>query len=107
MFDHVAPPSRLRSMRIVAPVPRLWLNVMAWVVLIGQVTAVFGAVRVSDGVPDTIVKLAAEVAKPDCPAPSRAVTRIRPCVVIGPGVAHVQLCAVPARPVQPATAVKL
>ena len=50
------------------------------------------------------MRLALDVAEPVCPAASRAVTRIRPCVVAGPGADHVQLCAVPARPVQPATA---
>ena len=52
MVVQLAPPSRLRSMTTVAPVPRLWLKVMAWAVAMLQVTAVFGAVRVSDGVPD-------------------------------------------------------
>jgi hypothetical protein len=103
----VAPPSRLTDMATRWPTPRLWVNVMFSVLAMRLVTAVVGAVSVSDAVPETMLKLAFDVADALRPAPSRAVTRMRPWVVVGPGAVHVQLWAEPGRPVQAAMGVKV
>jgi hypothetical protein len=80
---------------------------MFWVFAMRQVTAVVGEVSVSEAAPETTLKLPLDVAAPLSPAASRAVTRMRPCVVVGAGEVQVQLCAVPGRPVHPAIGVKL
>ena len=43
----VEPPSRLTSMLTVCEVPRVWFQVMACVLPVAQVTAVLGAVTVT------------------------------------------------------------
>ena len=105
--SQLAPPSRLTSTATLWPVPRLWLNVTFCVLPILQVTAVTGAVRVSEAAPLAMVKLALEVADAVRPTASRTVTRMRPVVLTGPGASQVQVCAVPGNPVHSEIAAKL
>jgi hypothetical protein len=70
-----------------------------------HVTAVLGAVTVTEAVPVATVTLPDEV-DAVLPAASRALTPMRPVVVTGPGAVQVQLWTDPARPVQPGTGLK-
>src|SRR5262245_41330384 len=108
MLLQVEPPFRLISMLTRELRPRLWVQVICWVEPTRQLTAEFSGVLVRMGVPSVVRKFASEVSEPSSPpCASRATTLTRPCVVTGPGDAHVHERAVPARPVQPGIGVKL
>jgi hypothetical protein len=56
-----------------------------------------------DAAPDAMLNAPSEASETDPPAASRAVTRMRPFDVAGPGAPHVQLRIVPASAEQPVT----